>query len=501
MPATLLEERALEPGHDIVTRMNSRCGSSPAEAQRAWVAQPIRERLRVIKRARHLLAERTDALCAAIPTELARNNADTMCAEILPLLAAMEFLEREAETVLAPRRLGKRGRPFWLAGVWSEVRRVPIGRVLVIAPANYPLFLPGVQVAQALAAGNAVAWKPGQGGAPVARVFAAAMEEAGLPEGLLEVTEDSVDAAKAAIAAGVDKVFFTGSAASGRALMRQLAETLTPCVAELSGCDAVFVLPSADLSRTVKALAFGMRLNGSATCMAPRRIILVGADSAQRDAFVASLLTALNAVDGVSLSSRVRRELRTLLDDAEAAGASVHGGLRDLQRPVVLTGVTPEMSIAKADIFAPVLGVMEARDLEEALAMNEVCPYALTAAVFGEEREALRLAASITAGTVMVNDLIVPGADPRTPFGGRKGSGFGVTQGAEGLLEMTAAKVVAARRGGGTRHLDGTTKAHEGLFAAVIRASHLSGWRDRITGLKQVVSAAREFPAGDKTRS
>jgi aldehyde dehydrogenase (NAD+) len=458
---------------------------------------PVRERLRVIKRARHLLAGRTEALCAAIPVELARNAADTMCAEILPLLAAMEFLEREGEAVLAPRKLGKRGRPFWLAGVWSEVRRVPMGRVLVIAPANYPLFLAGVQVAQALAAGNAAVWKPGLGGAAVARIFADVMQEAGLPEGMLEVTEDSVEAAKEAIEAGVDKVFFTGSAASGRALMRQLAETMTPCVAELSGCDAVLVLASADLARVVKALAFGMRLNGSATCMAPRRVILIGADAGKRAGFLGELTTSLGSVAGVRISGRVRQELRSLVADATAAGASVSGELEDLQRPVVVSGVTAEMRIAQADVFAPVLAVMEAGDVDEAVAMHEACPYALTAAVFGEEREAVAMAERITAGTVMVNDLIVPGADPRTPFGGRKGSGFGVTQGAEGLLEMTAAKVIAVRRGGGTRHFQATTEAHERLFEGVIRASHLTGWRERWSGLKQVVAAARGFGSGN----
>jgi len=493
MPATLLEERVLQPAHGIVTPMSPRGGSIGSEAQRAWAGVPLRDRLRVIQRARHLLAGRTEALCAAIPADLARNAADTLCAEILPLLAAFDFIEREAGAVLRPRVLGKRGRPFWLSGVWSEVQRVPLGRVLVIAPANYPLFLPGVQVAQGLAAGNAAIWKPGLGGAAVARIFADVMQQAGLPEGLLAVTDDSVEAAKAAIAGGVDKVFFTGSAASGKALLGQLAETLTPCVAELSGCDAVFVPPSADLPRVVKALAFGMRLNGSATCMAPRRVILVGADAGRRSVFLAELEAALGSIAGVRIAARVRQELRSLLEDAEAAGALVRGELADLQRPLVVTGVRPEMQLAGTDIFAPVLAVMEARDAQEALAMNEVCPYALTAAVFGEEREALRLAARITAGTVMVNDLIAPGADPRTPFGGRKGSGFGVTQGAEGLLEMTAAKTISVRRGKSTRHFDATTSDHEELFDGVIAASHRARWRERIAGMKQIMAATRGF--------
>lgn len=499
---TLLEERAdIQPvrevpgstERDMVTAMNPPQQSSGIPAQRAWASRPIAERLHLLKRARHLIAARTEALCAAMPAELSRNAADTRIAEILPLLGAIEFLERKAASILAPRRLGRTGRPFWLSGVSSEVRRVPMGRVLVIAPSNYPLFLPGVQVVQALAAGNSVIWKPGHGGRPVALIFAEIMQDAGLPEGLLQITAESVEAAQAVIAEGVDKVFFTGSASSGRALMRQLAESLTPCVAELSGCDAVFVLPSADRSRVVKALAFGMRLNGSATCMAPRRIILVGADAAMRKAFVGVLLTALDWVKGVGLSQRVRNELLTLLEDAISLGALVHGDLDPLQQPILVTGVLPSMKIAQADIFAPLLSLMDARDEHDAIAMHEACPFALTASIFGDEREAHRLAANLTAGTVTINDLIVPTADPRVPFGGRRGSGFGTTRGAEGLLEMTAPMTISVRRGSSTRHFDATTPAHEPLFEGVIQASHAKRWKQRLDGVRQIIAAASKF--------
>ena len=368
-----------------------------------------------------------------------------------------------------------------------------MGRVLVIAPSNYPLFLPGVQVLQALAAGNSVVWKPGRGGTAVAEIFESILRDAGLPEGLLRITDETVKAAQDVIAEGVDKVFFTGSAASGKTLMKQLAETLTPCVAELSGCDAVFVLASANLSRVVKALAFGMRLNGSATCMAPRRILLVGADEKRRSEFVRMLLVSLDWVKGVRLSAQVRREVHLLIEDAIHAGAQTHGELETLQQPIVMTGVTPSMLAARSDIFAPMLAVMEAHDLAEAVALHEACPYALTAAIFGDEKQARVLAMEITAGTVTINDLIVPTVDPRVPFGGRRCSGFGVTRGAEGLLEMTAPKTIAVRGGNSTRHFDATIAAHEDLFDGVISASHRRTWSERMAGIRQIASAAKKF--------
>ena len=189
---------------------------------RAWGELRIDERLLVLRRARVLMAERAERFAEAIAGELERSLADTLVAEVLPLLGAIRYLERDAAKVLQSRRVGVRGRPLWLGRVTSEVERVPLGRVLVIGVSNYPLLLPGVQVAQALAAGNAVIWKPGHGGARVARLFAETLREAGLPERVLAVTDESVAAAQAAIGfaedplsgGGIGKLFFKGSAAA-----------------------------------------------------------------------------------------------------------------------------------------------------------------------------------------------------------------------------------------------------------------------------------------------
>jgi acyl-CoA reductase-like NAD-dependent aldehyde dehydrogenase len=461
--------------------------------QKAWAARPISKRLRVLKQARHLLATRVDVLCAAIPSSLPRSDADTMVAEILPLLEACKFLEREAEPILRVKRLGRRGLPFWLGGIDAKVHRVALGRVLVIGPGNYPLFLPGVQALQALAVGNAVVWKPGNGGRAVAEIFAGAMKEAGLPDGLLRITDETVEAAEHAISAGVDKVFFTGSAAAGKMLLQRLAETLTPCVAELSGCDAVVILPSADVARVVKALAFGMRLNGSSTCMAPRRLMLVSLSPEQRNKIIEELVGAFSTIEGVDLPFSVAKQLDALLQAAIGDGAHLNGRFSQPQQPLLVTNVRPAMAIAQADIFAPLLTVIEVNDEIELLSAMDVCPYALTTSIFGEERHAQSLASQITAGTVLVNDLIVPTADPRVPFGGRKQSGFAVTRGAEGLLEMTAVKVISVRRTGSTRQFEVTGEAHADLFEGMIHASHAATWKDRIPGLRRMIAAGRKL--------
>ena len=466
---------------------------SVVAAQTRWAASPIQDRLQCLKTARHILAQHADDLAAAISPELARTPADTLVAEVLPLLEACRFLESQAGRLLSTRKLGRAGRPLWLTGVESEVRRVPFGHILVIGPANYPLFLPGVQTMQALAAGNAVTWKPGRGGAAVARLCAQALYEGGLPRHLLTITEDTVEAADHALALKPDKVVFTGSGVTGRVLLRRLAETATPSVMELSGCDAVLVLPSADLQRTSRALAFGLRLNGSATCMAPRRLFLAGLSQHQRAELLRLLQQQLSIVPAISISAAVEQQLSDLLDDAQSLGGEVVGrfGSRTLQPLLVLNGL-PEMALAQADLFAPVLTVFASRSLEEAIALENASQFHLTTCIFGgNEQEARSLAARLSAPTILINDLIVPTADPRVPFGGRQASGFGVTRGAEGLLEMTTVKVLSVRRNRETRQYDTTDFRHGSLFAGVIAALHSGSLSTRWSGVRRLVAAAR----------
>jgi acyl-CoA reductase-like NAD-dependent aldehyde dehydrogenase len=376
---------AFDPANDYADRVEH----TSSDSQKAWAETPLKQRLRIVKGARHRIAANAQAFAAAISPELSRTAADTIVAEILPLLAAAQFLEQQASDTLRVRALGRKGLPRWLSGIDSEIHRVPFGRILVIGPANYPLFLPGVQTLQALAAGNAVVWKPGHGGQPVAELFADAMYVAGLPRHLLRITEDSVEAAEQQLVAGADKVFFTGSLSTGRALLQQLSTTCTPSVVELSGCDAVIALPSADLSHLVKALTLGMRLNGSATCMAPRRILLLKSTPERKHQFIDALLTSLSDSAPVTLSETTRLRLKQVLSEATLLGAKVHGSVADRQRPILVSGVKPDMQLAQSDIFAPLISIIDVEDEAAILAAQRSCPFALTVSIFGEENARL----------------------------------------------------------------------------------------------------------------
>jgi acyl-CoA reductase-like NAD-dependent aldehyde dehydrogenase len=288
---------ALQKPVDIRGDFLAREVRSARATQVHWATVPLAERLWILRSIRHRLAERAEEIVRSVTAGTGRPEAEVLSSEVIPLADACRFLEREALRILAPRRLGSEGRPAWLGRVEVEVRREPLGLVLILAPSNYPLFLPGVQALQALAAGNAVLWKPGRGGFAAARAFADLAVLAGLDWRLIKVLPDDDETGRAAVAAGPDKIFLTGSAATGREVLAEAGRRLIPAVAELSGCDALFILPGADAShrqRAARAIRFGLTLNGGTTCIAPRRVFVPRQLAPELAARVADLLPELS---------------------------------------------------------------------------------------------------------------------------------------------------------------------------------------------------------------
>jgi acyl-CoA reductase-like NAD-dependent aldehyde dehydrogenase len=470
------------------------CGvAASVKAPTDWATRTVAERLVVLRKARYLLAAQAEKIAAAISPELARTKADTLTTELLPLLDACRFLERNAASILRPRKLGRSGRPLWLGGVQAEVYREPLGHVLVIGPSNFPLFLPGTQALQALAAGNTVTLKPGIGGSAIAELLAQTLLEAGLPAGALSVTGESIEAAQHALAGAPDKVIFTGSSHSGQSVLAALAETATPAVVELSGADAIIVTPDADLKLVTRSVAFGLRLNGGAVCMSPRRLF---ATTATMNLLRPLLQAALRDVPAIAMSAATGERLRSMIGEAVDAGAQLIGSLSpDHQGALLVDRADPAMAITRSDIFAPVLSLLEVESMLHVPDAYAQCDYALTLSIFcgrHEMQKARMVARKLKAGTVLVNDVIAPTADPRVPFGGRGASGYGVTRGAEGLLEMTAVKTLLIRRRGAMRHLDTTTDADLPMFTALIGALHGGSWSQRWGSLRALISSARK---------
>jgi acyl-CoA reductase-like NAD-dependent aldehyde dehydrogenase len=359
------------------------------------------------------------------------------------------------------------------------------------------LFLPGVQAIQALAAGNAVVIKPAPGGSEVMAFFRDLVVQCGIPRDLIQILDTSIDSARQAIELGVDKVVLTGSAATGRTVAQQLADALTPAVMELGGCDAVFVLPQANLERVVRCLDYALRLNGGATCIAPRRIFVT---SKHYDSLVSQLVTRLR--DAVTrdfpVASSAALQLSKLVEQAVSNGAVIECGeviragseVRVL--PFVLSGVRVEMDIARADLFAPIVSIVRVNDMAEAIELDRECPYKLGAAIFGPQNYAEHWAGEFQAGCVVINDLIVPTADPRVSFGGREQSGWGQTRGAEGLLEMTYPKTICTRKGNWLPHLDEQLAADGELLSHMLDLFHQRSWRKRLAALRAIMAERKK---------
>ena len=417
----------------------------------------LAHRCRTIGRVAGLVCQRSDDFIAACTSEQRTDPVETVTGELIPFCAGLQFLRKRGRSILVSRRFGLRGRPLWLWGLRSNVQRVALGRVLILGTWNYPVLLSGAQIAQALVAGNKVQLKPAPGTEESAALLCGVFYDAGVPSDQLELLDSSVAAATQAIASGPDLIVLTGAAGTGKKVLQAAAESLSQCIMELSGCDAVVVLDGADRKRLVAAIRFGLQFNSGATCIGPRRLMLSRDDQETQDL----IASELRLMPEVTVHPAARAGVLEALQQAFASGAEDVLGRFDLQAlqqtgkmaPVMLAGVTADQPIAQADLFAPVMSVIRYGRPDEVVRWVNDCPYRLAASLFGQRDQAIRLAEQFSVGSVVINDLIAPTADPRLPFGGRGSSGFGVTRGAEGLLSMTTPKVISVRKGKLLPHL------------------------------------------------
>jgi acyl-CoA reductase-like NAD-dependent aldehyde dehydrogenase len=467
-------------------------------AQREWADRPVRERLHVVRAFRQSLVGACDRLCDAVHRELGRPPAEVLAGDVLPLADACRFLEREAGRLLRPRKVRLRSRPLWLFGQRDTVHRRPHGVVGVIGTWNYPLFLNGVQIAQALAAGNGVLWKPSEVSTASAPLLHGLFLRAGFPADLVQMLPATREAGAALAEADVDHVVFTGSAATGRRLAARLGERLVSSTLELSGCDAMFVLPDADVDLAARAAWFGATVNRGQTCIAVRRAFV------HRDAyptFVESIRKRLAAAGPVrlALDGSVKQADR-LAADAEAKGGQVLAppsavpadGDGRTTVPRVVVGATPAMAVCREDCFAPILAVLPFQDVDDALAQSDACAYGLGSSIFTRDtRTAVQLAGRLRTGSVAVNDVVAPAAHPATPFGGRRLSGWGVTQGPDGLLGMTVPQVVSVRGGRYRPHYDPVGGPLADVLRGLLAWCHAPRVGERWKGLWRMLGGAR----------
>lgn len=381
--------------------------------------------------------------------EIGKPRDEAWLGDVVPLLSALRWLERRGAGVLRRRRLG--GTPWFLLGQGHWVERVPLGRVGIIATWNYPVQLVGIELAQAVVAGNRVVVKPS--------------ERCPRTQGLLlDLAEEALDAVGLGRGAGAgrvigrweatreggaamlreerfDHVVFTGSTAVGTRVAEALAPTLTGSTLELSGRDSALVLEDADVGLAAGCVWEGVRFNHGQTCMAPRRALVVGE---AWDGFVREIEALAGAGEARGLIDEGAAErVRGLAREAARRGARVvpavgadEVGVMVRGRAVI--GEDGDSVVFGGDHFGPLLSVVRCADEAEALALHDRVGQRLATSVFTRDAaRGRRLALAVGSSQVTVNDVLIPTAHPGAALGGRGESGWGESRGVGGLLAMT----------------------------------------------------------------
>ncbi len=432
--------------------------------QAGWAAIGVKERTRCLKRWCQILAREADAWADLIREEIGKPRGEAIAGDVIAALDGIRWTVRQARRTLADASID----PGWqrlLQIPTARVRYRPLGVIGVIGTWNYPIFLNAPVIAQALAAGNAVVWKPSELATLTGRKLQDSLDASGMPSGIVSAVFGGPDVGRALCDANIDKGVFTGGVENGRRVLRALAERGIPAVAELSGFDPAIILPDAPVESTARSIAWGAFVSAGQTCVAVKRVYIVG-DASPWIKAIAEVARSLRIGDpagsdvdlGPMISASARDRFQATIQAAVSAGAEVvtggapRPGPGFFYPPTVLRAETPSAEAALAGVFGPVVIVRGLPDVASALAAANASPYGLAASVWsGNLRAGRLLAGQLNAGMVLVNEIVTPTMHASAPFGGTRASGFGRTHGPFGLREFVQTQTLYQRRAGGFR--------------------------------------------------
>ncbi|HEX5068296.1 MAG TPA: aldehyde dehydrogenase family protein [Myxococcota bacterium] len=429
------------------------------KAQPAWAALSYADRGRYLERAARQLAARQDEFVAAIVAETGKPELEALTTEVITACDALQFYAKRAGRILAERTV-----PVHLLKTKKlRISYKPLGVIGIITPWNFPFILSLNPTLQALVAGNSVVLKPSEVTPKSGQLVEELFTSVGLPEGVFQLVQGDGETGAALLEAGVDKISFTGSVATGRRVAETCGRNLVPCTLELGGKDPMIVCADADLERAARGAVYGAFTNSGQVCTSTERVYVVDEIA---DAFTRKVVEetgrlrqgATGEFDvGAIIDAKQLGIIEEHVRDAVASGARVlAGGRRNpscaglFYEPTVLVDVTHDMKVMRDETFGPVLPIMRVRDEDEALALANDSPYGLNANVWTKsKRRGTQLARAIESGCVVVNDCMLTYGVTESPFGGVKQSGIGRVNGELGLQGYCRVQSILVDRFGG----------------------------------------------------
>jgi len=404
-----------------------------AAAQRAhpaWAATPIKERVQVFYRYKTLLECHLAELGALITEEHGKIKSEAE-AEILKAIELTEFACSLPQIVVGEVMEVSRG-------VECRLERHPLGVVASINPFNFPSMVPHWTFPNAIALGNAFILKPSEQVPLSAGRIAELLREAGLPDGIFNVVHGGREAAEAILDhPGIEAVSFVGSTAVAKEVYRRGTAALKRVLALGGAKNHVIVMPDADPEMAAGGVLAAMSGCTGQRCMAASVMVAVSATDHIVERLAAQARTMVAGRDvGPVITRQAKERIERAIGEAEQAGATVlvdgrnavvpgrEGGF--WVGPTVIDGVRPEMRIAQEEVFGPVLAIVRARDLDEAIGVENASPYGNAASIFTENGGLARqVMERASAGMVGIN-VGVPVPREPFPFGGWNDSKFGV---------------------------------------------------------------------------
>lgn len=416
-----------------------------------WGALSFGERERLLGSWKSLITQRLDELAAVVQQETGKPRGDALV-ELSLAVDHLAWASKHAEKVLKRRRVPS---GLVMANQKATVEYRPLGVVGVIGPWNYPVFTPLGSIAYALAAGNAVVFKPSEYtpgiGTWLAQTFAEVVDRP-----VFQVITGLGETGAALCRSGVDKLAFTGSTATGKRVMAACAESLTPVLIEAGGKDALIVDEDADLEAAADGAVWGACSNAGQTCAGVERVYV---HERVYDEFLDRLVEktrALQASDDptaqlgpITMPSQVD-VIRRHIDDALARGGRALVGGADAVgdrwvQPTILVDVPEDSLAVTEETFGPTMTVAKVKDMDEAVALTNASRFALGSTVFSKGH-GMQVAERLRVGMTAINGLLSFAGVPSLPFGGVGDSGFGRIHGPDGLKEFCYAHAIARQR-------------------------------------------------------